>query len=74
MTTTIQALPRRLREARKKAGLTQAELAKRAGITQGAISGFEQGTTRPNLETLAAVSVALGITVASLLEEVEPAA
>jgi hypothetical protein len=38
-----------IREARKRAGLTQAELARRVGTTQSAIARIENGGTEPSL-------------------------
>lgn len=41
-----------LREARTRAGLTQRELARRAGIPQPAVSRIERDHVSPRLETL----------------------
>jgi len=41
-----------VREGRKRAGLTQRELADRAGTTQSAIARLEAGRTTPSLETV----------------------
>jgi transcriptional regulator with XRE-family HTH domain len=41
-----------LREARLRAGLTQAELAERAGTARSQVSRYERGDVLPNLETL----------------------
>lgn len=48
-----------LREVRKLAGVTQVELARRIGITQGELSRFERRPNR-NLETLQRYAEALG--------------
>lgn len=50
-----------LREARKQAGLTQRQLADRAGVTQSVIAAYESGTREPALPTLAALVEAAGI-------------
>jgi transcriptional regulator with XRE-family HTH domain len=41
-----------VREARKRAGLTQAELAQRAGTTQSAIARIETGETAPSFDSV----------------------
>jgi transcriptional regulator with XRE-family HTH domain len=41
-----------LQEARRRAGLTQRELAERAGTSQAAIARIERGRQLPSLETL----------------------
>jgi transcriptional regulator with XRE-family HTH domain len=41
-----------LREARRRAGLTQLELGKRAGVTQASISRIEDSRIRPRFDTL----------------------
>jgi uncharacterized protein len=49
-----------LRAARTAAGLSQAELAARAGVTQSVISVYESGHRQPALPTLAALVEAAG--------------
>jgi predicted nucleotidyltransferase/DNA-binding XRE family transcriptional regulator len=44
-----------LRQARQHAGLSQVELAARAGVTQSVISAYESGHRQPSLPTLAAL-------------------
>lgn len=47
--------------ARKVSGLTQAQLAARAGTSQSAIARYENGTTSPSTDTLARVLKANGM-------------
>lgn len=49
-----------LRRARTGAGLSQAELADRAGVTQSVISAYESGHRQPALPTLTALIEAAG--------------
>jgi len=49
-----------IREARKDAGLTQAQLAERAGTTQPVIARLERGDGNPTFETLERVLHAAG--------------
>jgi transcriptional regulator with XRE-family HTH domain len=62
----VGASARRLRLAQ---GLTLAELAQSAGISAGMLSRLETGDVSPSLETLAALSTALGSTVAALFRD-----
>lgn len=48
--------------ARRAKGLTQEELAKKAGITQAALSRYEAGLRHPDDESLANLADALGVT------------
>lgn len=52
-----------LLEARKKAGLTQAELANRLGVDKGYISRIERGLTEPMVSTFYRLAAALGFRV-----------
>jgi transcriptional regulator with XRE-family HTH domain len=49
-----------VREARKRAGLSQAELAARAGTTQSAIARVESGAVAPSLKRLTELVQAAG--------------
>lgn len=49
-----------LREARTKAGLTQAALAQRAGTSQATISAYEHGRKEPSVETFSRLLAATG--------------
>lgn len=50
-----------LREARRSAGLTQRELAERAGTSQPAVARYERGTAVPTLTTLERLLLACGL-------------
>ena len=52
-----------LLDARKNAGLTQAELAQRIGADKGYISRVERGLTIPSVATLYKIAAAMGMTV-----------
>ena len=56
--TTAAAL---LREARMRAGLSQRDLAKKAGTAQSVIARIERGQTSPTLETLERLLAAAGV-------------
>ena len=49
-----------LREARRRGGLTQADLAARAGTSQATISAYENGHKQPSVETLVRLLAATG--------------
>ena len=48
--------------SRKIQGLTQAELAKRAGVPRSNITRFESGNYNPSLEMMVRIAEALGMT------------
>ena len=56
----------RITEFRKAAGMSQGELAKRLGVTQGAVSQWEKGYSNPRLPMLMKMATVLGVTLDSL--------
>jgi transcriptional regulator with XRE-family HTH domain len=58
-----------LREARRRAGLTQAELAARASTSQPAIASYERARTMPDLTTLFRLVDACGLELRLVLVE-----
>src|SRR6187549_3514867 len=61
------ALGDRLQQLREGAGLSQSELAGRAGVSLRSIQNWEQGHRRPKAEALLALARALGVPVESLI-------
>jgi uncharacterized protein len=55
-----ESAPSLLRRARVRAGLSQTELAARAGVAQSVISAYEAGRRQPALNTLARLIEAAG--------------
>ncbi len=51
---------RELLRLRKRQGLSQSEVARRAGLKQPAIARLESGAVRPTLDTIQRVARALG--------------
>lgn len=49
-----------LRDARRRAGLSQLELGRRAGVTQSVVSAYESGARQPSVPTLARLVAAAG--------------
>jgi ribosome-binding protein aMBF1 (putative translation factor) len=54
-------LAERVRRAREKLGVTQAELATRIGSTQPAVARLEAGGVSPSVDTLQRIADALGL-------------
>lgn len=61
----------KIKEARKKAGITQQELANRLETTPQNLSQYENGKRQPKLETLDKIATALGIDVWDLYDDYE---
>jgi transcriptional regulator with XRE-family HTH domain len=61
-----------LQRERRRAGLSLAETARRAGIAKSTLSQLESGTGNPSIETLWALSVTLDVPFAYLVEPPRP--
>jgi transcriptional regulator with XRE-family HTH domain len=70
--TPLDAIAFSLRHERERAGLSLSELAKRAGIAKSTLSQLESASGNPSVETLWALSVALDIPFANLVEPPRP--
>ena len=57
----------RIRELRKKNGLSQTELANMLNVAQGTVSGYENGKYDPDSATLAKMAQIFGVTVGALI-------
>ena len=51
----------RIREARKKASLTQAELAEKIGVKRSVISKYENGSISPKYDTILKIAEVLNV-------------
>ena len=63
----LRRLGARVRELRDKREFTQEVLAEAAGITWHYVSAIERGTKAATVETLVAISAALGVTLSELV-------
>ncbi len=61
-----------LRRERERAGISLAELARRAGLAKSTLSQLEAGNGNPSVETLWSLSVALGVPFSRLVEPPAP--
>ena len=57
----------RLKAARRLAGLGQAQLARKLGVSGGAVGNWEAGPKQPTAENLGKIAVALGVTTGWLI-------
>lgn len=65
-------LPEKILYCRKRAGLSQEELAGRLGVSRQAVSKWETGEAQPELSKLAPLAAELGVSVDWLLSDAEP--
>lgn len=61
-------LGERIREERKKRGLSQNVVAHNAGIAVNSLRLYEANKRTPNLEQLRRIAIAIGVTVADLVD------
>lgn len=59
--TMTSDFPSRLKEARERRGLTQAELGKEAGLPSTTLSHFESGSRKPSFDNLRRLTRVLGV-------------
>jgi transcriptional regulator with XRE-family HTH domain len=62
----------RLKELRTSKGMTQPELAEKAGLTKAGIANLEQGRREPSWSTVVALCHALGVKCDAFFEEPSP--
>nr|DAM81746.1 MAG TPA: Repressor protein CI [Caudoviricetes sp.] len=60
----------RIKEARLNSGLTQEQLAKLIGVAKTTVTGYEKGTSEPNIETLGKIMDALKVDANYLYQDV----
>lgn len=63
---------RRLRDTRLESGLSQSELADRAGVSHSEIYRLEAGTREPRLGTVVELARGLGIDTSELVAGLDP--
>jgi transcriptional regulator with XRE-family HTH domain len=68
----ISLIAASIRRERDRAGLSLTELARRAGIAKSTLSQLESGVGNPSVETLWALSVALGVPFSRLVDQARP--
>nr|DAG61525.1 MAG TPA: Repressor protein CI [Caudoviricetes sp.] len=61
----------KIKEYRKQLGLTQVQLAKRLGITQGTLALYETGKRHPKIETVNRIADAICVSSSKLFDGVE---
>ncbi|MBO2455417.1 helix-turn-helix transcriptional regulator [Actinomadura barringtoniae] len=68
----IEVVAAALRRERGRAGLSITEVARRAGVAKSTLSQLEGGNGNPSLETMWALSIALDVPFAHLLDPPRP--
>ena len=71
MDAFVEDFGKHIRFVRLGRGLTQEELAHRAGVHVTYLSGIERGRRNPSLKNIRLLAMALEVTVSSLFEDIE---
>ena len=61
MTAFDGVAPELIGEIRRRSGLTQAELARRAGLPRSVLNAYERGRRQPGVDALARIAAAAGM-------------
>jgi transcriptional regulator with XRE-family HTH domain len=69
---TMSTFAERLKHLREAAGLSQPELAERAGMNRFGVAKLEQGVREPSWATVQALAAALGVTVLEFADDAPP--
>jgi transcriptional regulator with XRE-family HTH domain len=73
LTVADMTFARRLTELREAVGLSQYEVAKRAGVTRQTLSRLEMGASVPSWPTVQALAKALGVSTEAFQTDAEAA-
>lgn len=65
----MQTITETVKEARRRANLTQVQLAEKANVSDATYIDFERGNRNPRLDTLVRVADALGLRLALVANE-----
>ena len=68
-----KTIGQRIREERKRQGLTMAQLGEKMGISGSLVGRYERGEENPKMETVVRFADALGILVSGLYSDPEEA-
>lgn len=56
----------RIRQVRERKGMSQSALGRKVGLSEASINRYEQGSRRPDRDTLTKIAAALGVPVRDL--------
>ncbi|MBV8268974.1 MAG: cupin domain-containing protein [Planctomycetaceae bacterium] len=69
MHPAVRHLGNKVREARSRLGLSQRQLAERAGLSPGMLCLIERGEANPSVQSLLGLAEALGLSLASFFDD-----